>query len=114
MVEHLHILKPFEGIGQDIPLSLGIGIAALGVDAVGLLPHQPSRPACLVEFPEVGDDVAEFHPTFVVGEQQHRHKKHRLVRVTHVYLQHRIQKQSLTGGIVDQCVTILLGIFLKR
>ena len=40
VVEHLHILKPFEWIGQDVPLGLGVGIAALGVDTVGLFHHQ--------------------------------------------------------------------------
>ena len=68
MVEHLHILEPLKGVGQDIPLGLGIGVAALGVDAVGLFHYQPGRPAGFVELPKVSDDVTEFHPAFVVGK----------------------------------------------
>ena len=54
MVKHLYILEPLEGVGQDIPLGLGIGAAALGIDAGGLFHYQTSRPACFVELPEVG------------------------------------------------------------
>lgn len=37
MAEHLHILKTFEGIGQDIPLGLFVCITAFCKYAVGLL-----------------------------------------------------------------------------
>ena len=67
MVKHLHILKPFEGIGQDIPLGLGVGVAAFGIETIGLLHCQPGCPASLVELPEVGCNIAEFHPALVIG-----------------------------------------------
>ena len=72
MVEHLHILEPLEGVGQNVLLGLGVGVAAFGVDAVGLFYHQPGRPAGLVELPEIGHDITELHPVFVVGKQKHR------------------------------------------
>ena len=49
VVEHLHILEPLKGVGQDIPLGLGGSVAALGVDAVGLFHHQAGRSAGPVE-----------------------------------------------------------------
>lgn len=114
VVEHLHIFKPLEGIGQDIPLGLGVGVPALSVDAVGLFNHQPSGPASLVELPEVGNDITELHPTLVVGEQKHRLEKHRLVGVAHVHLPHHIQKQILAVGVVDERPAVLLRIFPER
>lgn len=38
VVEHLHVLEPLEGGGQNVPLGLGVGVVALG----GLI-HQPHR-----------------------------------------------------------------------
>ena len=113
MMEHLHILEPLEGVRQDVPLSLGIGVAALGIDAVGLFHHQPSCPASLIELPEVGDDIAEFHPAFVVGKQQHCFEQHRLVGVAHVHLPHHIQEQILAVGVVDERPAVLFCILLE-
>ena len=113
MVKHLHVLKTLEGVGQDIPLGLGVGVATLGVDAVGLFHHHPCRPAGLVELPEVGDDVAELHPALVVGKQQYRLEQHRLVGVAHVHLPHHIQEQILAVGVVDERPAVLLRIFLE-
>ena len=113
VVEHLHILKTFEGVGQDIPLGLSVGIAALGVDAVGFLHHQPSRPAGLVEFPEVGDDVAELHTALVIGKQQHCFEQYRLVGVAHIHLTYHVQKQVFAVGVVDERPAVLLRILLE-
>lgn len=48
VAEHLHILETFEGIGQDIPLGLFVGVAALCKDTVFLFYRQPSGTATLV------------------------------------------------------------------
>ena len=77
MVKHLHVLKPLEGVGQDIPLDLGVGIVLLGVNAIGLLHHQSSRPAGLVELPEVGKQFDEqVFSTTAGGSAVGRHGAH--------------------------------------
>lgn len=57
MAHHVHILEAFEGIGEDVPLGLLVGIAALGKDAVGFLHLQTGSTAGFVEAAEIGDNI---------------------------------------------------------
>ena len=57
VAEHLHILEALEGIGKDVARGVLIRVAALGIDAVGLLHHQTGGTAVLVKIAEIRHDI---------------------------------------------------------
>lgn len=113
VVEHLHVFEAFEGIGEDVALGLGVGVAAFGVEAVGFFNDEPGGPAGLVEGTEIVDDVAEFDAAFVVGAGENGFEEHGLVGVAHVHFPHHVQEEVFAVGVVDEGPAVLLGVSLK-
>ena len=81
VAHHVHVLEAFEGVGEDVPLGLLVGIAALGKDAVGLLYLQPGRAAGFVEAAKIGDDIADLYSPGGIRIGQDRFQQDRLIGI---------------------------------
>lgn len=114
VAEHLHILEPLEGIGQDVPLGLLVGVSASGKQTVGLFHHQSGSPASLIVGAEVSHDVRQLDAALFVGVAENRLDEHRLVGVVHIHLAHHLQEEFLAVGIVDEGPAVLSSVALQR
>ena len=71
MPHHLHILKAFEWIGQDIPFNLLVGHVLTAIEAVRLFDDQAPAAAIGVEAAEELDEVRKLHRALAVAACQH-------------------------------------------
>ena len=72
VVQHLHIFKAFERVGENVPFCLFGGVAAFGEDAVLLFHGKTGGTPTLVVGAEVGNDVVQLHTALFVGVEQNR------------------------------------------
>lgn len=81
MAEHLHILKAFEGIGQDIPLGFLVGVAAFCEYAVGLLDYKSRTSAAFVVAAKVCRNIVDLDSAFLIGTLGSSGKSQREIRL---------------------------------